>query len=119
MTRAKNETLAALDELERAVRLAKRAVSSENFDLSHGGHASRIDLARRLSEVLARRSADAIHAVNVMAIGHDFVDADHADIIAASIADVCADEYEPAMERQRALAAAEKRGAAFGRRIAA
>jgi hypothetical protein len=118
VTHPKDTTLAALEALELAVRRAKRAVAHDGFDLSHGGHASRIDLAVGLSALLSRRSAEAIHAVNGMAIGHDFVDPDYADIIAATIADACADEYEPAMERQRALAVAERREA-LGRRIAA
>lgn len=120
MTGPKNETLAALDELEQAVGRAKRAVAREGFDLSHAGHASRIELADRLSALLSRRFADAIHAVNAMAIGHDLVDTDYADIIASTLGDLCADEYEPAMERQRALASAERRERlAGGRRLAA
>ncbi|KAB0680391.1 hypothetical protein [Aureimonas leprariae] len=119
MTDPKNETLAALGELELAVREAKRAVAREGFDLSHRGHASRIDLANRLSTSLSRRFAEALHAVNGMAIGHDLVDPDYADIVASVIADACADEYEPAVERQRSLAAAEARETAFGRRLAA
>lgn len=115
----KDDTLAALGELEAAVRRAKQAVLREGFDLSHAGHASRIDLADRLSALLTRTAADAIHAVNVMAIGHDLVDADHADILASLISDACGDEYEPTMERQRVLAASERRETTFGRRMAA
>ncbi|WP_152045461.1 hypothetical protein [Aureimonas psammosilenae] len=109
MLSPKLELIATLDALSKAVDSAKAAVNRESFDLSHQGCADRIHLVETLANPITKTACEALHGLNMMAIGHTLVDEDYASIMEDKLLELQAEEYDPAFTRQAELAEEARR----------